>query len=224
MLSVFAQTALLTLLINQIGNQKTLIVGLVFEFIQLAWYSVATVPWMIWMAGMMAAVSTICYPAISSYASAAASADQQGVSQGVVTGVRGLCYGLGPALFGIIFYLFDVDLESPTTVSPGTTTPGLHGINGTTPTPLILPTLNPVPRPQRFIPGPPFAFGAIFVMFAIIIAFFMPRSANMLPLHGPTPTGQKQLSVHLGDLGKSDRSFNLCIPLCNFLSFLFRYQ
>lgn len=34
-----------------------------------------------------------------------------GVVQGVVTGVRGLCGGLGPAMFGFIFYLFNVNLN-----------------------------------------------------------------------------------------------------------------
>ena len=34
-----------------------------------------------------------------------------GVAQGVITGIRSLCYGLGPALFGFIFYLFHVDVE-----------------------------------------------------------------------------------------------------------------
>lgn len=34
-----------------------------------------------------------------------------GVAQGVVTGIRGLCNGLGPALFGFVFYVFDVDLN-----------------------------------------------------------------------------------------------------------------
>lgn len=34
-----------------------------------------------------------------------------GVAQGVVTGIRGLCNGLGPALFGFVFYLFNVDLN-----------------------------------------------------------------------------------------------------------------
>lgn len=34
-----------------------------------------------------------------------------GVMQGMVTGMRGLCNGLGPAMFGIIFYLFHVDLN-----------------------------------------------------------------------------------------------------------------
>ncbi len=34
-----------------------------------------------------------------------------GTAQGVVTGIRGLCTGLGPALFGFVFYLFHVDLN-----------------------------------------------------------------------------------------------------------------
>ena len=33
-----------------------------------------------------------------------------GVAQGVITGIRSLCYGLGPALFGFVFYLFNVDV------------------------------------------------------------------------------------------------------------------
>ena len=35
-----------------------------------------------------------------------------GVAQGVITGIRGLCNGLGPALYGIIFYLFHVNLNT----------------------------------------------------------------------------------------------------------------
>ena len=29
----------------------------------------------------------------------------------MITGIRGLCNGIGPALFGLIFYVFHVDLE-----------------------------------------------------------------------------------------------------------------
>lgn len=34
-----------------------------------------------------------------------------GLVQGMVTGMRGLCNGLGPAMFGVIFYLFHVNLN-----------------------------------------------------------------------------------------------------------------
>ena len=36
----------------------------------------------------------------------------EGVVQGMVTGIRGLCNGFGPALFGLIFHVFNVQLNS----------------------------------------------------------------------------------------------------------------
>ena len=43
-----------------------------------------------------------------------------GVVQGVITGIRGLCNGLGPAFYGFIFYLFHVELTDLDAVdSPG---------------------------------------------------------------------------------------------------------
>ena len=35
-----------------------------------------------------------------------------GLAQGMITGMRGLCNGLGPAFFGLIFYFFHVDLNA----------------------------------------------------------------------------------------------------------------
>ena len=69
---------------------------------------------MMWIAGFVASISSITYPAISAFVSSHASPDQQGVAQGVVTGIRGLCNGIGPALFGVIFFLFGVDLNKDT--------------------------------------------------------------------------------------------------------------
>ena len=40
-----------------------------------------------------------------------AEADKQGLVQGIITGMRGLCNGLGPAMFGLVFSLFHVDLS-----------------------------------------------------------------------------------------------------------------
>ena len=64
-----------------------------------------------WAAGVLASVSSITYPAISAFVSMHSDADKQGLVQGMVTGMRGLCNGLGPAMFGVIFYLFHVDLN-----------------------------------------------------------------------------------------------------------------
>ena len=36
-----------------------------------------------------------------------------GAVQGIITGIRGLCNGLGPALFGLMFFIFHVDLDPP---------------------------------------------------------------------------------------------------------------
>ena len=81
--------------------------------IQLAWYGLGSQNWMMWAAGVVAAASSINYPAISAFVSNQAEANQQGVVQGMITGIRGLCNGLGPALYGCIFYLFHVDLNIP---------------------------------------------------------------------------------------------------------------
>lgn len=73
-----------------------------------------------WAAGVLASVSSITYPAISAFISMHSDADKQGLVQGMVTGMRGLCNGLGPAMFGVIFYLFRVDLNdnSPLPAKP----------------------------------------------------------------------------------------------------------
>lgn len=46
-----------------------------------------------------------------------------GAVQGMITGIRGLCNGLGPALFGFIFFLFNVELKEMTPVGPDPVSP-----------------------------------------------------------------------------------------------------
>ncbi|CAL1542359.1 unnamed protein product [Lymnaea stagnalis] len=165
-LSVLAQTLILALLMKYIGHKQTIMFGLVFEIIQLTCYGFASQHWIIWLAGTMAAMSSIAYPSISSFVSAHASPDQQGVAQGVVTGIRGLCNGLGPALFGFIFYLFHVDLNENSLL--------LHAadkgdnLSHHTPNSAI----------QSVVPGPPFAFGAVLVIMALLVAAFMPENPH----------------------------------------------
>ncbi|XP_025111607.1 hippocampus abundant transcript 1 protein-like isoform X1 [Pomacea canaliculata] len=165
-LSVLAQTLILSLLMKYLGHKHTIMIGLLFEIIQLACFGFATQNWIIWTAGCMAAVSSITYPAISAFASSHASADQQGVAQGIITGIRGLCNGLGPALFGFVFYLFHVNLNEGSD----------HNIEVLKKDNASMPFFQGSLR--NLIPGPPFAFGAILVIMALMVAAFIPESPH----------------------------------------------
>ncbi|KAF7657161.1 hypothetical protein LDENG_00031350 [Lucifuga dentata] len=89
-----------------------------------------------------------------------------GVVQGMITGIRGLCNGLGPALYGFVFFLFNVELN---TMDP---IPGDYGID---PIPLHSPT------ERALIPGPPFLLGACTVVVAFLVALFIPEKPSPSP-------------------------------------------
>uniref|UniRef100_A0A671UNG0 Hippocampus abundant transcript-like protein 1 n=1 Tax=Sparus aurata TaxID=8175 RepID=A0A671UNG0_SPAAU len=127
------------------------LLGLGFQLLQLAWYGFGSEPWMMWAAGTVAAMSSITFPAVSALVSHSASPDQQGVAQGMITGIRGLCNGLGPALYGFIFFLFNVELND---MEPAAGRPSSIE--------------------KSVIPGPPFLFGACAVLFALLVAIFIP--------------------------------------------------
>ncbi|XP_048514584.1 hippocampus abundant transcript 1 protein isoform X2 [Athalia rosae] len=172
-LSVGAQI-LLGPLMKTLGSKHTIMLGLLFEMLQLMWYGFGSQTWMMWAAGVLASVSSITYPAISAFVSMHSDADKQGLVQGMVTGMRGLCNGLGPAMFGVIFYLFHVDLNDdslpPVALSKVTLKPPLLvDSNRTTSTNahLVIPQL---------VPGPPFVFGAFLVICALLVAAFIPES------------------------------------------------
>uniref|UniRef100_A0A3B5KKB8 Hippocampus abundant transcript 1 protein n=1 Tax=Takifugu rubripes TaxID=31033 RepID=A0A3B5KKB8_TAKRU len=147
-LSILAQTLVLGILMRSIGNKNTILLGLGFQILQLAWYGFGSQHWMMWAAGAVAAMSSITFPAISAIVSRNADPDQQGVVQGMITGIRGLCNGLGPALYGFVFYVFHVELNE---------------VNMT--------------RYLDFaiIPGPPFLFGACSVLLSLLVALFIPE-------------------------------------------------
>ena len=178
-LSIVAQMFLGDLM-RVLGAKRTIIIGLTFEMLQMLWYGIGTQTWMMWGAGLLAAVASITYPAISAFVSIHSTADQQGVVQGMVTGMRGLCNGLGPAMFGVIFYLFNVDLNdesknvnsninyndmklSLTNISDGVQ---LHNHNE-------LGQDHENNFLTQFMPGPPFVFGSLMVVVAILVAVFI---------------------------------------------------
>ena len=105
---------------------------------------------------------SITYPAISAFVSMHADADKQGLVQGMITGMRGLCNGLGPAMFGLIFSLFHVDLTEKDTTD-------VEEVNNTAME--VPPGFLMV---AQIIPGPPFVFGALLVILALMVAAFIP--------------------------------------------------
>ncbi|KTF89820.1 hypothetical protein cypCar_00010358 [Cyprinus carpio] len=168
-LSILAQTLVLGILMRSIGNKNTILLGLGFQILQLAWYGFGSQPWMMWAAGAVAAMSSITFPAISAIVSRNADPDQQGVVQGMITGIRGLCNGLGPALYGFVFYLFHVELsEMDPAESPE---------KGAKPN-----MANPTDE-SAIIPGPPFLFGACSVLLSLLVALFIPEhnAPNLRP-------------------------------------------
>ncbi|CAL8343928.1 unnamed protein product [Lota lota] len=160
-LSIFAQTVLLSVLMRTVGYKKTVLLGLSFQVLQLLWYAFGSQPWMMWAAGTIAALSSITFPAVSALVSHSALPDQQGVVQGMVTGIRGLCNGLGPALYGVIFFMFNVELDE---IQPVTAESHAQvHTHARTHTHRI-----------SVIPGPPFLFGACAVILALVVAVFIP--------------------------------------------------
>ncbi|XP_059357535.1 hippocampus abundant transcript 1 protein-like isoform X2 [Carassius carassius] len=160
-LSILAQTVGLGILMRSIGNKNTILLGLGFQILQLAWYGFGSQPWMMWGAGAVAAMSSITFPAISAIVSRNADPDQQGVVQGMITGIRGLCNGLGPALYGFVFYLFHVELSEMD--------PAESQEKGAKPN-----MANPTDE-SAIIPGPPFLFGACSVLLSLLVALFIPE-------------------------------------------------
>ncbi|KAH8235221.1 hypothetical protein KR032_010704 [Drosophila birchii] len=141
------------------GAKRTIIMGLALEIVQLLWYGFGSQKWMMWSAGVVAALGSLTYPAISAFVSLYAAPESQGAVQGMITGMRGLCNGLGPAVFGVIFYLFNVDLNDDHDAHAKTS--GSRTTN--------------VEKISQHVPGPPFVFGALCVFCAIIVAAFIPE-------------------------------------------------
>ncbi|XP_028403566.1 hippocampus abundant transcript 1 protein-like [Dendronephthya gigantea] len=170
-LSVLAQTGVLALLKKNIGLKHCILVGLVFQALQLTWYGLGSRPWMMWAAGSLASMASLTYPAISALVSCNSESDQQGAVQGIITGIRGLCNGLGPALFGLMFFIFHVDLDSPkpgsslktnsTSTKSSSNDPSLKGI-GT---------------------GSPFLFGAGLVILALLLTLFLPEKKKTMTVN-----------------------------------------
>ena len=128
-----------------------------------------------------------------------------GVVQGMVTGMRGLCNGLGPAMFGVIFYVFHVDLNDEHNVASHSLNGAAIGavagggvFDGSDAKFVRNETLlggsvhhHIEDEYSQLMPGPPFVFGALMVICAIAVAAFIPETPSDTMRR---PSGEKKSS------------------------------
>lgn len=151
-LAIVAQTAVLSWLASRWSQKGVITCGLVFSILQLTVFGLVYVHWILYVNTALVAMGMITYPAVSAYVSNIASPEEQGAVQGMITGVRSLCNGLGPALFGVLFQLADTRI---------------HEDQGGS-------------RTGDF-PGLPFLIGAVLVVFALGVNMSINPADSELP-------------------------------------------
>ena len=111
--------------------------------------------------------------------------DKQGLVQGMITGMRGLCNGLGPAMFGIIFSMFHVNLNENSRDEDGGSGMGSHA-NHTGAGKGEAEVWSTVT--SEIVPGPPFVFGALLVILALMVCAFIPSDIVLLDISSESET------------------------------------
>ena len=108
--SIAAQTVFFALLTRHFAQRTVILVGLVFLAGQLTVFGAASSLKVLFANAVPVALGSITYPALSSLLAHTAKPEEQGAIQGMATGIRALCSGLGPILFSSLFQLAGMDL------------------------------------------------------------------------------------------------------------------
>ncbi|CEF71098.1 Tetracycline resistance protein, TetA/multidrug resistance protein MdtG family and Major facilitator superfamily and Major facilitator superfamily domain, general substrate transporter and Major facilitator superfamily domain-containing protein [Strongyloides ratti] len=198
LLTVFSQLYVFKYLTNSIGIKGTLAFGLITQCIQLFFYGFCKNIYLIYFFGLFLSLSQMVYPSIASAVSLSYSNEEQGSAQALINGLRGLCSGIGPVLFGFIFQLFNFDvhsdIDSSITINGAKFPPPNIRVN-----PLAIHVLSPNKNITddekssqflRVMPGPPFALGSIlvFIAFFFLVAIKKIKATNKKN-HGSFPEG-----------------------------------
>nr|NP_649236.1 uncharacterized protein Dmel_CG18281 [Drosophila melanogaster]AAF51615.1 uncharacterized protein Dmel_CG18281 [Drosophila melanogaster] len=114
LLSVLAITSnlLLGYIINIVGAKWSIRLGLLLLLLQLFFFGFGTHHWMYWLSSILAALATIIPAANNAVASIYASPDNRGAVLGIISGIECLSEGVGPAFFGVLFFIFQDDSKN----------------------------------------------------------------------------------------------------------------
>ncbi|XP_016997113.2 hippocampus abundant transcript 1 protein [Drosophila takahashii] len=100
---------LLGYIMKLVGAKGSIRLGLFLLLSQLLCFGFGKRHWIFWMSSILAAMATIIPAANNAVASIYASPEHQGAVLGILSGIECLSEGLGPAIFGVLFYLFQED-------------------------------------------------------------------------------------------------------------------
>ena len=160
--SIVAQTSILSRLAEKISQKQVITIGLIFLGLQLLVFGLFTNHNILFANAFLAGMGSITYPAISALVSHTTHEDQQGAVQGMTTGIRALCTGLGPGLFGVLFHYSDMIQN---TLGPNVSPEDVDGGDS-----------------GMILPGVPFLIAALPVLAAMAVNWSIPEhSSNHLP-------------------------------------------
>lgn len=97
------QALLLPHLAALLGERRLLLAGQLFSVLEQVLLTLAATKWQAMAAVSLSAFAGLSFPAISSLKSTHASAEQQGLVQGALAGIRALSAGLGPLVLAQLF-------------------------------------------------------------------------------------------------------------------------
>ncbi|KAI8462492.1 MAG: major facilitator superfamily domain-containing protein [Monoraphidium minutum] len=101
--NLVVQIVLLPLLVPALGEKRLLVLGLVVSVIEQALLAVAAAKWQALAAIALGSFAGVSFPAVSAIKSNHCGADEQGLVQGALAGIRAFASGLGPLLFSALF-------------------------------------------------------------------------------------------------------------------------
>lgn len=99
------QAVVIKLVVNKIGQQKTVYAGLLFNFLGLTLFAMATQEWMIYAFLVVYVFGGLAGPTLQSIMSGQVPADEQGELMGGLTSIQSLSNIFGPLIMTGTFYL-----------------------------------------------------------------------------------------------------------------------
>jgi MFS family permease len=104
--AVIVLTFVFPVLIRKIRHRKTMLIAIVLNLGRCILYVFVTKYWQPFVLEIVVGFSLMAYAAAGAWISMRTSADEQGLAQGALAGVRGVAQGLSPLMFGGTFSYF----------------------------------------------------------------------------------------------------------------------